>query len=147
MLRKDRVGKSGDGVAAYCNNELNFKRRLDLECNSIEILWLEVFPYKSKRSLLMTGCYRFPSYKRCEYDLFDKSMENVYLKNKEIILTGDSNLDLKDQKHYKKQSVAKSLQNMNFKQLVGQTARPSSDTCLDHIYTNQSQPDPFCQSL
>ena len=58
LLRKDRVGKFGGGIAAYCKNNLTFKRRKVLECDSVEILWLEICPYKSNRSLLMAGRYR-----------------------------------------------------------------------------------------
>ena len=58
LLQKDRVVKFRGGIAAYCKNNLTFKRRKVLECDSVEILWLEICPYKSNRSLLMAGRYR-----------------------------------------------------------------------------------------
>lgn len=48
LLRKDRPDKAGGGVAVYCKDSLTFKPRFDLECNSVEILWLELCPYKFK---------------------------------------------------------------------------------------------------
>ena len=65
------------------------KRRPDLEADGIESLWLEVCPYKSKRSLFIGGIYLPPSYKSADDERLAKNIENVYLKNKEIILLGD----------------------------------------------------------
>ena len=61
--RKDRIGKAGGGILAYVKNSLLAKRRDDLEVRSIEVLWLEICPYKSKRPLFVAGVYRPPSYK------------------------------------------------------------------------------------
>lgn len=138
LLWKDRQSKVGGGVAVYCKNSLTFKRREDLECDSVEILWLEIFPYKSKRSLLMAGCYRPLSYIRAEDNKFDECIETAYLTNKEIILTGDFNINLlatDARKHH----LSKSLKNMHFNQMVTDCTRPVSGTCLDHIYANKSQ--------
>lgn len=46
---------------AWIRNSLEQKKRMDLESDKVEALWLEVFPYKSKRSLLTAGVYRPPS--------------------------------------------------------------------------------------
>ena len=45
-LRRDRM-TNGGGILALVNNELEFKRRMDLEQQGIESIWLEVSPYKS----------------------------------------------------------------------------------------------------
>ena len=50
IYRRDRPLKSGGGVMAFVNEERNVKRRIDLEQSDLEIIWLEVFPFKSKRS-------------------------------------------------------------------------------------------------
>ena len=39
------------------------KRQEDLEADDLEILWLEVCPYKSSRPLFIGGVYRPPSFK------------------------------------------------------------------------------------
>ena len=61
-------------------------RGIDLENKEVEVIWFEVCPFKSKRSLLIGRIYRPPSYKKD--DLFlEANLERVYL-NKEIILVG-----------------------------------------------------------
>ena len=123
LLRKDRLHKAGGGIAVYCSDALTFNRRVDLEYDSVEILWLEICPFKSKRSLLISGCYR-PSYSRDDDKLFDQCIETAYLTNKEVILTGDFHINFLSQeftKHY----LSKSLMNMHFCQLS--------------IYTNKCQ--------
>ena len=57
LLRKDHQTGRGGGVTVYKNTELNIKHRTDLEEPDLEVLWLEVCPFKSKRSLLMAGVY------------------------------------------------------------------------------------------
>ena len=47
------MGKSGGGIFVYVNNLPQAKRREDLEAEDLEILWLEVCPYKSSRSLFI----------------------------------------------------------------------------------------------
>ena len=60
IYRRDRPLKTGGGVMAFVNEELiiNVKRRTDLEQSDLESIWLEVFPFKSKRSLLFAAIYR-----------------------------------------------------------------------------------------
>ena len=38
---------------AYMNDNLNVIRRIDLENQEVEVIWLKVCPFKSKRSLLI----------------------------------------------------------------------------------------------
>ena len=58
------------------------KRRDDLENSDLEIVWLEVFPFKSKKSIC-----RPPSYSLV--DGFESNIEQAYHLNKETILLGD----------------------------------------------------------
>ena len=62
ICRCDRISKCGGGVLAFVNQDLRVKRRIDLENADLEITWLELFPFKSKRSLFISGIYRPPSY-------------------------------------------------------------------------------------
>jgi endonuclease/exonuclease/phosphatase family metal-dependent hydrolase len=87
---------------------------------------------------LISGCYRPPSYSRDDDKLFDQCIETAYLTSKEVILTGDFNTNFLSQE-FKKHYPPKSLMNMHFSQLVSDVTRPSSGTCLDHIYTNKCQ--------
>ena len=59
LLRNDR-NRRGDGVAIYISTSIRFVSRPDLKSNSIETLWIELFPC-SKRSILICCAYRPPS--------------------------------------------------------------------------------------
>ena len=135
LLRKDRQTDNGGGIVAYINNELKFSHRTDLEELDLEVLWFEVCPFKSKRSLLMAGVYRSPSLK-AEYDhrLAD-NLQRAYLLNMETILLGDMSLDYL-QKEFNSHRLVKELRDSNFKQLVSSATRPISKSCLDHIWSN-----------
>ena len=54
-------------------------------------------------------------------------------------MVGDFNIDVSNPETYNKHRLCKSLNSMNFKQLVSRTTRPVSNTCLDHIHTNNPQ--------
>lgn len=139
IYRRDRLSKCGGGVLAFVNEELSVKRRTDLENCDLEIIWLEVFPFKSNRSLLMAGIYRPPSYSKADDIALETNIERVYLLNQETILLGDFNIDFNNTQSYSKHRLCKGLKNMNFKQLVNETTRPISGTCLDHILSNHPQ--------
>lgn len=83
LHRKDRMGKSGGGILVYVKNSLQTKRREDLEADDLEILWLEVCPYKSSRSLFIGGVYRPPSFRVADDKRLGENIENVHLLNKE----------------------------------------------------------------
>ena len=51
--RHDRVSRCGGGVLVFVNDDLKLKRRDDLEDLDLEVIWLEVFPFKSNRSLFL----------------------------------------------------------------------------------------------
>ena len=90
---RDTVNKSGGGFMAYINDNLNVIRRTDLENQEVEVIWLEVCPFKSKRSLLIASIYRPPSYTKVDYLSLEANLEGVYLLNKETIFLGDVNID------------------------------------------------------
>ena len=79
IYRRDRSSKAGGGVMAFVNDELTVKRRTDLETAELEIIWLEVFPFKSKRSLLLSGIYRPPSYSKADDIKLEANIEKAYL--------------------------------------------------------------------
>ena len=62
-------------------------RGIDLENQEVEVIWFEVCPFKSKRSLLIGRIYRPPSYTKDDDLFLEANLERVYL-NKEIIFLG-----------------------------------------------------------
>ena len=133
LLRKDRKScevSCGGGILMYVNNELNIKRRTDLEESDLEVLWLQVCPFKSKRNILIAAIYRPPNVK-CEVDeKLAENIERVHMLNSETILIGDFNIDFLNCS-YKKQRLVKALKDSKFTQLVTTVTRPASNSCLD----------------
>ena len=90
---RDKVNKSGAGVMAYINGNLNVIRTTDLENQEVGVIWLEVCPFKSKRSFLIASIYRPPSYTKADDLSLESNLERVYLLSKETIFLGDVNID------------------------------------------------------
>ena len=148
IYRRDRTNKSGGGVMAYINDDLNAKRRTDLESQELEVIWFEVCPFKSKRSLLIGSIYRPPSYTKAEDLSLEANLEQVYLLNKETFL-GDMNINGMNKESFDKLRLIKAVHGVNFKQLLNEVTRPVSGTCLDHIYSNHPQgiTNIFCRNI
>ena len=96
-FRKDRLFNGGGGLAVYVKQNVNCIRRLDLESEEIEIIWIEVMPTKCK-SFLIGSLYRHPESKVAWKEHFDFHLEKVQLEEKKIIILGDVNRDLLNSK-------------------------------------------------
>ena len=135
MYRQDRPGvKQGGGILAYVNLKLKENRRIDLEVKEIET-WLDIFPFNSKRPLLVGALYRPPSSNVDIDSRIEKNIENAYLLNCETIIVGDFNINYLDHA-YNSHRLAKALKNMALSQVIFSVTRPKSGTCLDHCYTS-----------
>ena len=103
---------------ACVHKALEVERRIDMEDNGIEVLWPEVNPHKSNRSLFVAGVYRPPS---ANIDMDKKhgsNIENAKLYNKELVITGDFNVDFMSPDKFYKHKLMKYLLNLYFSQLV-----------------------------
>ncbi|WAR04353.1 hypothetical protein MAR_019722 [Mya arenaria] len=137
-FRRDRLFNGGGGLAVYVKQNVNCIRRLDLEGDDIEIIWLEIMPTKCK-SFLIGSLYRHPESKVAWKEIFDTHIENVQLEEKEIIILGDINRDLLISKINDEWSSY--ILSLGLKQLIKQPTREcsTSKTLIDHIYTNCDQ--------
>ena len=68
LFRKDRVisavrPEQGGGIIVYVKDGIKCERRLDLECENIECIWLEIFP-KNSKSFLIGSMYRHPNHQK-----------------------------------------------------------------------------------
>ena len=139
IFRRDRRMRSGGGVLAFIKDELTAIRRTDLEDSNLEILWLESAPFKSKRSLLywleFIDLHPLPE---LIISLLKRTSKRPTYWIKRL-LNGDFNIDACNPQAYNKNRLCKSLNSMNFKQAVSTTTRPVSNSCLDHIHTNNPQ--------
>ena len=129
MYRKDRPGvKQGGGILAYVNFKLKENRRIDLEEKEIKTLWLDIFPFNSKRPLLVGALYRLPSSNEDIDSRIEKNIENAYLQNRETIIVGDFNINYLNHA-YNSHRLAKALKNMALSQVIYSVTRP-------HCYTS-----------
>lgn len=71
--RCDRLTRCGACFLAFVNEDLWVKSRDDLENSDLEIIWLEVFPFKSKRSI-----YRPPFYSLADGIRLESNIEQTY---------------------------------------------------------------------
>ena len=139
LFRKDRTDKLGGGVMAFVHKDLDVERRIDMEDGNIEALWLEVNPHKSKRSLYVAGIYRPPSSNIDVDKKLGRNIENAKLRNKELIIMGDLNVDFMTSGKFCKHKLMKSLLNLNLSQLVNQITRPLLQSCLDHLWCSHPE--------
>ena len=75
---KNRLHKKGGGILAFVNEHLHAKLCEELMTNNTEVLWIEVFPFKSKRSLLVAGVYRPPS-SNCSYNVMLEKISKMLI--------------------------------------------------------------------
>ena len=137
VYRKDHRGKTkGGGVLIYGNDEVSHHRRTDLEKSNIEIIWIELRPFKSNRPLLFAGFYRPPSYLMEDDERLEKNIETAYLLNMESILAGDISINFLNGSSFQKHCLIWAILSMNFKQLVTWVTRPISGTCIDLVFAN-----------
>ena len=124
VYRKDRIGKSGGGLCVYVKNTVQTKRRIDLETDDAEIIWLETCPYKSKRPLFVGGIYRPPSSTAASDKNIGKNIENVSLLGREMVLLGDINIDFLSAAKFENHAFTKALKSLNLSQHMNVITRP-----------------------
>ena len=88
--RKDKTAKCGGGW--YISQNLEYKRKLDLERSNIETMWFEIKPCH-KRSCLLCFVCRKPSELVEWIDKFESELSNAISFNSDIVLTGDFNMN------------------------------------------------------
>jgi len=87
-LRKDRIGKSGGGVAIYIRSGILATRRHDLELPGLEALWVELSIQHKK--FLIGGFYRPPSANNEYWSLLEESIDRAHTSiDTSVLITGD----------------------------------------------------------
>ena len=129
-------GKGG-GVCIYLKNHIRWERQEDLENDSIENIWLELFFQKS-HSVLLCCVYRPPDSSNYLSKTFNSDFNDTQQTiTKETIIMGDCNVNYgkdNDNREFK------SLLSLNgFKQLIKQPTRVTKDssTIIDIIAVNK----------
>lgn len=97
LFRKDRQGtKKGGGILAYVADKLKVDRITSLEEMDLETVWLQVYPHKSNRPILTGAVYRPPSSKADMDAKLELNIETAYLRNQEMYVFGDFNINFLD---------------------------------------------------
>ena len=142
-IRHDRTSiGGGGGVIAFVHDDINFQRRTDLENQSTEAVWLELF-VKYSKSILVCFTYRPPNssehLNKNFNEVFNEMVMTALQENKEIILLGDLNCD------YSKptdNSCLKDIIKINgLKQMITQPTRTTMTTSslIDIVLNNTCQ--------
>ena len=138
VLRRDSGYPLHTGLALYVHKSIenSVRRRLDLETEAIECIWVEIKDSKTK-PLLVGYVYRNPASSQGWPDDFISLMDKVTECNANILLLGDFNIDLFKQPPAWNNATAL----FGLEQLVEEatTVTKSSATLIDHIYTNNKQ--------
>ena len=96
FIKKNRTNGHAGGVAMFISDRIKWKRRMDLEVDNVECLWIEIFQHKAK-SFLLTSVYRPPDGSKYLTSNFnntlDEILETVSSESKEIIMMGDINVN------------------------------------------------------
>ena len=134
IIRKDRIGKSGGGVALYAANFLGVMRMAEFEIPELEAMWVKV---KAGNDIaLICVCYKPPNAKA---DFWTKLQDSIDLAKQsgieKIIITGDMNSDPKTREGY---NLKLFTQSNNFTTHVNEPTRitPNSATILDQFISN-----------
>ena len=137
-FRKDRTENKGGGILVYAKENINCKRRNDLESNELEHIWLEVQQPHSK-SILLCILYRSPDSKSGWKESFENNLEAVQVEDKEILILGDFNRDLNNCRL--NEEWINFMSSFGLKQLINTTTRECNitHTLIDHIYSDNPQ--------
>lgn len=133
---------SGGGVGAYISSNITSERRLDLENENIELMWLEI-QLNNAKNFLVGVIYRPPDSSNFLPKNFNQLLSDNLTKtiseSKEVILMGDVNVNYLD----KKSNIEfKAILNLHgLKQLITAPTRITKDTrtLIDIIATTNYQ--------
>ena len=139
FIAKSRASGQGGGVGVYISSSIPFQRRMDLEQEDIECIWIEILFPKTK-GFLVGIIYRPPDSSKhlCpnfNYK-FESMLSTVSAENKECILSGDINCNyLVPSDHKEIKSI---LSYFGLKQLISSPTRITreSKTLIDVICCN-----------
>ena len=138
-IHQKRSDRKGGGVSIYIHNSLNFISRPDLSinCDGIGSLTLEIIS-DNTRNTLVNVLYRPPN---GQFETFESFLTNflVKIKNSDIHIAGDFNINLLD--HDNNEKVQTYLNLIDQSGLILTINKPTrvtrkTATIIDHILTN-----------
>lgn len=141
--RKDRIGsRKGGGLIVYISDTISYRRRLDIELNEVESIWIQV-SVKGSKPFLVNFIYRPPNSSQNWIDLYESELNLADSICSEIHILGDVNIkyfpnagpDIFDNSRWQN-----CIENFDLKQLICSPTRvgKTSSNIIDHIYSNKS---------
>ena len=142
-VRRDRQEKSGEGVAIFCRDSINFTVRKDLN-NANEAVWTQV--NRKNCNPLVVGCiYRPPDQATNNFvDNFSESLSKIDSNFDKVVL-GDFNIDFSVGRRNANSSQKRMLKGItelhDLKQVIESPTRVTehSDSLIDLCFTNAHQ--------
>lgn len=127
LHRRDRPGqKKGGGIIAYVSNNVKGVHVSELDDDEVESLWLNINPHRSKRPILVGAIYRPPGSTADTDAKIESNIEAAYLRNQEIYILGDFNINYLDSVAYNNHRLVKALKSLNLTQVIKTVTRPQS---------------------
>ena len=140
FLRKDSPTQAG-GVGIYVHNCLSYLLRPDLDfvAHGCDTLWIEILLPKKDRNIIFGIVYRHPNSNLTDFkEDLSNILDIITNENKQIIITGDVNIDLiKSESHQFTSDYLDMLYTNFCFPVITQPTRITdhSQTLIDHIYT------------
>ena len=146
---KHKVGKKeGGGIAIFVRDNINFIHRTDLSFthskqNLFDCLFIEISSSKLTKNIILGVLYRSPSHdSTTDFTLsLMELLDSISHENKEVILMGDTNIDLMKYKSHKIISdYLDALMSNNLYPIITKPTRVSqtTSTLIDHIFAKKS---------
>ena len=150
-----RENKAGGGVAIFIKDHINYKTRSDLNYNTHEyqLLWLELDKNDThtETNIIIGSIYRQPgSDPQIFNNILSDTLEKIENEKKEVIHTGDYNLDLlKHDSHIPTNSFIDLNFAQSFIPLISKPTRVTKDTAslIDNIFTNTIHKSPITNGI
>ena len=143
VVQKYREHRKGGGVAILVSENLNYKRRPDLESNTNVLEYCAIEVKLARENVICCSCYRAPN---TDVKIFQTEYESLLDRLKpcksKIIMGMDHNLDLlKYSKHRPTREFIHMNENFDLVPCITRPTRitHSSATLIDNIFVNTEQ--------
>ena len=148
IYRKDR-NTAGGGVAVYVRETLPHFQRIDITDQDLEVIGIEITP-KNAKSFVILCWYRPPTDNQDSksFDTLEGISRKLDSEDKEVILIGDTNCDLKSQSDWNTKRLKSLYSFFQFEQQIKEYTRVASKinnegktiitkSLIDHFATNR----------
>jgi len=141
LIFKNRPVNKGGGIAIYVNNNINYKRRHDLEHdieNEFESLIIEAKLVHTK--IIVGEIYRVPNTNEAEsINRYDHILNKLSIEKKDILIGTDQNFDyLKIERHKNTSDLLNTFLSAGLQPTITECTRVThkTSTIIDNIYIN-----------